>query len=150
MEEINYNLIYKVHFQGISTDKEDLRLTFHSLNNEYLLEDFPKFLLLINDLSRKKKTYSFGNIKEIIPLGQASPFKIAQYFVVMYTEQVMDKSPKKNGLLIGKIEDTKYNVLGVWPVITNDQQISFKSNFNNILSEIIEKPQKFVDILLIS
>lgn len=145
-----HNFIYKVYFKGIKKHDHDLiNLTFLNDASEVFLENFPNFLLLINEKSRKKLAHSFSNIQEIIPMGNASKVDITQFIAVLYTEKNLDGQNLKQGILIGKIKDGRYKLLGAWPRIVQENKIREKTDYKLKLQEIIEKESNFTDILII-
>lgn len=152
MEVPEQEIIYKVYFQGVSeSNSEDISLTFFQHNNqEIILDAFPSFLLEYNEIARKKKVYSFGNIKEILPLGNATKANITQYYVLLFTLiQGMEK-PKKSGLLIGKHKEKDFIILGIWPYEPSMKDVSDSEGYNQILRNIIEDPSHFRNVLLVN
>ncbi len=150
LKNINYNYIYKVYFKGLlKANFDDFKLTFYHNNEDYILDDFPSFLLHLNDLSRKKKSHNFCNIKEIISLKENSKINISQYFVFLYSIKNDEKVMKK-GLFIGKCDDNNYRILGIWPIENNPKISLINENYNQLLIDIKKKSAKYKDILLIS
>ncbi|MHA1718934.1 MAG: hypothetical protein ACTSWX_15915 [Promethearchaeota archaeon] len=152
MEVPEQNIIYKVYFQGVSeSDDEDISLTFFQFTNEeVLLDAFPSFLLQYNEIARKKKVYSFTNIKEILPLGKASKNDIIQFYVLLFTFNDSKNEIKKRGFLIGKNKSKGFIVLGEWPYNLKRNENSATLEYNKILIKIIEEPNFFKDVLLIN
>lgn len=150
MANKEHNFIYKVYFKGIKKHDHDLiNLTFLNDASEIFLEDFPNFLLLINEKSRKKAVHSFSNIQEIITLGNASKVDITQFIAVLYTEKNLEGQNQKHGILVGKMKDSRYKLLGVWPRIVQEKKIFEKTDYNLIFTDIIQKEENFTEVLVI-
>jgi len=152
MEIPKQNTIYKVYFQGVSDENsEDISLTFFKFTNEEnSLNAFPSFLLEYNELARKKKVYSFANIKEILPLGNASKKDIIHFYVLLLTYTGSNDEIKKNGILIANHKSNGFIILGEWPYDPKKNENSPTLEYNKILSKIIEEPNFFTKVLLIN
>ncbi len=152
MEVPEQNTIFKVYFQGVSdTDPEEISLTFFKFTNEEnKLEAFPSFLLEYSELARKKKVYSFANIKEILPLGNASKKDIIQFHVLLFTFTNSNKEVKKSGILIGKHKSKGFIILGEWPYNPKKNENSATLEYDKILNKIIEDPDFFKKVLLVN
>ena len=152
MEVPEQNTIYKVYFQGVSdSDPDDISLTFFKFTKDEInLDAFPSFLLEYSELARKKKGYSFSNIKEILPLGNASKKDIIQFYVLLITFTGSNDEIKKNGILIAKHKEKGFIILGEWPYNPNKNENSATLEYNKILTKIIEEPDFFKKVLLIN
>jgi len=152
MEVPEQNTIYKVYFQGVSdTDPDDISLTFFKFTKEEnKLEAFPSFLMEYSELARKKKVYSFANIKEILPLGNASKKDIIQFYVLLLTFSGTNDEIKKNGILIAKHKKKGFIILGEWPYNPNKNENSATLEYNKIMTKIIKDPDFFKKVLLIN
>lgn len=152
MEVPEQNIIYKVFFQGVSDENpEDISLTFFKFQKEeHSLDAFPSFLLEYSELARKKKVYSFANIKETLPLGNASKKDIIQFYVLLFTFTGSNEEIKKNGILIAKHKTKGFIILGEWPYNPKKNENSATLEYNKILSKIIEDPDFFKKVLLVN
>ncbi len=152
MEVPEQNTIYKVYFQGVSdADPEEISLTFFKFTNEENnLDTFPSFLLEYNELARKKKVYSFANIKETLPLGNASKKEIIQFYVLLFTFTGNNDEIKKNGILIAKHKSKGFIILGEWPYNPIKTENSATLEYDKILIKIIQDPDFFKKVLLIN
>ncbi len=152
MGVLEQNNIYKVFFQGVSdANSDDISLTFFKFTDEvYTLDAFPSFLLDYNELARKKKVYSFANIKETLPLGNASKRDIIQFYVLLFTFTGTNDKIKKKGILIAKHKKKGFNILGEWPYNPNKNENSATLEYNKILIQIIKEPNLFKNVLLIN
>ena len=151
MTENDYKFIYKVYFKGLKKQNDTLlSLTFLNDTSGSDLTDFPHFMLIINDRSRKKTVNSFSNIQEIITLGEASKVGITQFIVVLFTEKKPETPNPKQGILIGKLPDNRFKILGYWPRVVNRTLLDHELNYNILLQNIIDKEEKFDDILIIT
>jgi hypothetical protein len=146
-----YNAIFKIYFDGTAdSSTQGLNLTFFGPEkSEIILDDFPTFLLKFEELARKKKTHSIGNIKEIISLGRADKSVITQFFTLLYTIHISDDNNQKAGVLIGNHKEFGHVVLGIWPYgsITNASLSS--EDFNNLFIQVVSNSENFKDMLLI-
>ena len=152
MEVPEQNTIFKVYFQGVSdADPDDISLTFFKFTKEeFNLDGFPSFLLEYSELARKKKVYSFANIKEILPLGNASKKDIIQFYVLLLTFTGSNNDIKKNGILIAKHKSKGFIILGEWPYNPKKNENSATLEYNKILIKIIQEPEFFQKVLLIN
>ena len=145
--------IFKVFFKGITrTNEDNLNLTFFGLDTSspIKLKDFQGFLRKYNEMARKKEAVSIGNIKEIIPLGKGDKRDITQFFILLYTFVIDSKNNEKGGILIGNHNDHGNSLLGIWPLTAVKTASRSAKDYNKLLELIVDTPDKFQDLLLVS
>ncbi len=151
MAENKYNCVYKVYFKGLQKQNDTLlSLTFLNDAAETYLENFPHFMLIVNERSRKKMAHSFSNIQEIITLGKATKKDITQFIVVLLTETDADQPAPKHGILIGKMNDNRFKILGYWPRVVKESHQGSEPDYDSLFQEVIANEAKFTDVLIIT
>ncbi len=151
LAENKYNCVYKVYFKGLKKQNDTLlNITFLNDASEEYLEDFPHFMLIVNERSRKKTAHSFSNIQEIITLGEATKKDIAQFIVVLLTETEAELPASKQGLLIGKMSDNRFKILGYWPRVVKTSQTGSDPDYNLLFQDVIAHEGKYADVLIIT
>jgi hypothetical protein len=141
---------FKVYFSGNDAfPATGLNLTFFSLPNPIQLEQFQTYLVKFNDISRKKSIHSFGNIKEVISTGTRGVGKIHQHYIILYSIKIEDKL-LRTGILIGDHSESGFLVLGIWPISAIESAVPSKEGYKALFDQILNSPENFTDILLIS
>lgn len=156
---------FKVYFKGkeVNLDKK-MNLTFF-YHGEVVakLDHFPSFLLDYNELTRRKKTFSFTNIHDIIPFGAAEKGDVQNWYVLLATPKLKTNAeqtpssintpstfvPEKMGFLISKEKDQNYYVKALWPFEYFQEHLEIHHNLEMIIKRIIELPDQFSEVMLI-
>ena len=143
--------IYKVFLKGMgNSDEQEYDLTFFGLEQKMIpLEQFSSFLLAYNDLAQKKKTISISNVKEIIPLGKAEKRDFINFYVILFS-QTKEGEMERSGILVGNHKVQGFCVIAIWPLTALEKFNHTISDFDVMLQKIVQHPENYSELILIS
>ena len=141
-------VIYKVIFRALERfESRNLTLSFKNLEFSTPVS-LPNKFREFRDISvNSDHVMSFQNIEEVLIIGNPSVEYSYNYFlVILYTSKA---DGEKNGFLIGNVKNLGDVIIGVWPFNKELNNIT-EENVLNSLKDVIENPDKFSSICLIS
>lgn len=142
------SVIYKVIFRALEQfENRNLTLSFKNLEFSTPISLPNKFREFREISVNTDHVMSFQNIEEVLIIGNPSVEYSYNYFlVILYTFKA---DGKKNGFLIGNVKNLGDVIIGIWPFNKELNNIT-EENVLNSLKDIIENPDKFSSICLIS
>ncbi|MFX0006667.1 MAG: hypothetical protein ACFFA7_15720 [Promethearchaeota archaeon] len=142
------SVIYKVIFRALEQfENRNLTLSFKNLEFSTPISLPNKFREFREMSVNTDHVMSFQNIEEVLIIGNPSVEYSYNYFlVILYTFKA---DGKENGFLIGNVKNLGDVIIGVWPFNKELNNIT-KDNVLNSFKDIIENPDKFSSICLIS
>ncbi len=143
------SIIYKVIFKAQKRfENKNLTLSFVDLNFEQPLTISADSVLKLKKLSEiNKEVLNFQNIEEVLIIGNPVVNYTYNYYLVVLFK--LKENGKKFGFLIGNVKKLGDLIIGYWPFNT----FINKENTNKVLEsyyDLVEKPQNYSDICLIS
>ena len=140
------SVVYKVVFKGTeSNGVHNFTLTFKEIFINEPIKVSPKQLSTL----KRQTTHNiinFQNIEEVIRIGENIPGLMINYYIVILFISKLDN--QKKGFLIGNTKGRGDILLGVWP-FTQKLEFSNSDKIDNILNDLIEKPENYSKICLI-
>jgi hypothetical protein len=141
-------VFYKVIFRAVEQfENRNLTLSFKNLEFKSPLS-LPNNFREFRDKSEKiNQVMNFQNIEEVLIIGNPSVEYSYNYYLVILCTSKADG--KKKGFLIGNVKNLGDIIIGIWP-FNMELQKATREIILNSFKEIIENPDKFSSICLIS
>lgn len=153
METMKEEGVFKIYFKGASLELDkEMNLTFYYHSDLVeKFDEFPTFMLNYNELTRKKQSFSFNNITEVITYGKANKSDIVNFYAILRTELDANGNEKeKQGYLIARNKDQQDLIVGYWPYPYFLHHIEMHLNPAINLRNMLQNPEKFREILIVS
>ncbi|MHA1748145.1 MAG: hypothetical protein ACTSYF_05820 [Promethearchaeota archaeon] len=152
---------FKIYFKGVGYEPEkDWSLTFfYNSNIVEPFKDFQNFLRQYNELSRKKRALSFNNIAKVIKHGSIENYNVQNYYVLLRKKKNKNEKSLDNegpveeireGYLLARLKSQEDLILGYWPYEFFYHHLELQHVPVVSINRIIESPEEFENILLIS
>ena len=145
MNSVIYKVIFRAHQQF---ENKNLTLSFKNLEFEKPVTIPTKFILELKKISEKNNhIINFQNIEEVLIIGNPIvDYPYNYYLIILYT---VKSDAKKIGYLIGNVKNIGDIIIGIWPFNIHIKDIT-DDKIINTFNEIIENPDKFSSICLIT
>ena len=145
MNSVIYKVIFRAHQQF---ENKNLTLSFKNLEFEKPVTIPAKFILELKKISEKNNhIINFQNIEEVLIIGNPIvDYPYNYYLIILYT---VKSDAKKIGYLIGNVKNLGDIIIGIWPFNIHLKDIT-DDKILNTFNEIIENPDKFSSICLIT
>ncbi|MFW9820566.1 MAG: hypothetical protein ACFFE5_13230 [Candidatus Thorarchaeota archaeon] len=141
-------VIYKVIFRALEqVESRNVTLSFKNLEFSNPIALPNKFREFRDTRENINQIMNFQNIEEVLIIGNPSvEYSYNYYRVILCTFKA---DGEKKGFLIGNVKKLGDIIIGVWPFNMSLNNLKREKVLNSF-NEIIENPDKFSNICLIS